>query len=94
MKTLYKFIYFEKTIIRRKNEDETILWEDHPVWNCRNRRSGDVLGQIFWHRPWRQYTIHPTPDAVFNSTCLDDISHFLEQLKNAHPAPAAGEIGE
>ena len=71
MKTEYKFIYFIKV-------------EDKPktsIWHCRNDRSDDLLGEIKWYGPWRQYCFYPVPETIFNVGCLEDINHFIGQLK-------------
>lgn len=73
MKTRYKYIYFEMIETRPK----TI------VWGCFNRFNGFKLAEIKWYPRWRQYCFFPQFGTVFNISCLQDIEHFLEQLKNA-----------
>lgn len=72
MKTRYEYIHFVKI-------------EDKPktsVWRCQNNKSNHELGLIMWYAPWRQYVFEPAVAyAVFNDACLDDISHFLGQLR-------------
>ena len=71
MKTKYKFIQF--------------VWvEDKPktsVWSCRNNRSNRELGEIRWYPMWRQYCYFPTVQAIYSVGCLEDINHFIGQLK-------------
>lgn len=45
-------------------------------WVVSSKRSGDVLGHIRWHGPWRQYVI-VFHDAIFNRGCLADVDKFL-----------------
>jgi len=71
MKTEYKYIYF----IWLKNKPKT------SVWHCRNQGSNDLLGEVKWYGPWRQYCFFPEMATVFNNTCLDDVNHFMSQLK-------------
>ena len=55
------------------------------VWECKNNRSGDVLGKVGWYGPWRQYCYFPEPyiEAVYSVGCLDDIEQFIKRLKEA-----------
>ena len=71
MKTRYKFIYF----IHVANKPKT------SVWHCLNNGSDSLLGGIEWYGPWRQYCFFPEFDTVFNVSCLEDINHFIGQLK-------------
>lgn len=75
MKTEYQYLTFDKT-------------EKQPVktskWNCRNRKSQTILGEIKWHSAWRQYCYFPTVQAVYSDDCLKDISDFIKQLKEYH----------
>lgn len=41
----------------------------------------DQLGIIKWFPRWRQYCFFPEDDCVFSKGCMDDINHFMEQLK-------------
>lgn len=43
-------------------------------------RNGDnILGNISWYGPWRQYCFFPMEETVFSGGCLDDISAFLKK---------------
>jgi len=75
MKTEYQYIHFAKTAEKPK----TVVYE------CRNNRSGEVLGEVKWYGPWRQYCFHvaggaPYTTAIFNVGCMKDICDFIEQL--------------
>ena len=69
MKTEYKYIKFVQTVLVDN-------------WNCLNRKSGDGLGCVSYYAPWRQFVFEPDEmgDVIFNSSCLRDIAHFLDQL--------------
>jgi len=71
MKTIYKYIYFE--VIEEKPKTK--------VWGCFTIAGHSRLGEVKWYGPWRQYTFSPIPDTDFSMDCLDDIKHFLGQLK-------------
>lgn len=71
MKTRYKYIHFDVVEVKAKTK----------VWVCRNNRTDGILANIMWYSTWRQYCFFPVMGAVYNDTCLDDISHFLKQLR-------------
>jgi hypothetical protein len=43
-------------------------------------REGVQLGQIKWNGKWRQYCLF-TNDTIWSIRCLDDITDFLQELK-------------
>jgi len=69
MQTEYKYIKFIQTTIVDN-------------WNCLNKKHGDELGSVFFYKQWKQFVFEfiELGDCVFNSTCLRDIAHFLDQL--------------
>ena len=71
MKTRYNHIHFV---------DQDVL-SDVKTWECRNNKSGAVLGGVFFYRKWRKYCFVPETGSFFDETCLQDIIHFLGQLK-------------
>lgn len=69
MKMKYQYIYFD-------------LVEELPKtkrWWCRNNKTKSILGVVKWYSGWRQYCFFPEYGCVFNESCLDDISHFLNE---------------
>ncbi len=73
MKTKYKFIYFEKIAITEDLQK--------PSWLCRNNKTNDILGTIFWYQTWKQYVFEPESQfVVFSKSCFRDIIDFMEQL--------------
>lgn len=50
------------------------------VWYCVANSGDDILGQLSWHRDWREWEIEPAPGSVFSWECLRDMSDFLQQL--------------
>lgn len=71
MKTQYKFIYFLKTYDLPKTS----------VWHLRSRKSDDLLGEVKWYGPWRQYCYFAMNEAVYSVGCLEDINDFIRQLE-------------
>ena len=71
-KTRYKFIHF--VMVKQNPKTE--------IYACRNNSSNDELGVVRWYPAWRQYCFFPVfGDLVFNAGCLDDITHFIKQMK-------------
>jgi hypothetical protein len=50
------------------------------VYSVDSRSQGARLGLLKWYGPWRQYTLMPEPDTVWNKTCLLDITAFIDGL--------------
>jgi hypothetical protein len=66
----YKYIHFAEI----HNTGKT------SVWSCRNNKSGEELGQVKWHGPWRRYCYFPSCPAVYSTGCLKDIEDFIEHI--------------
>ena len=71
MKTEYKYIRFEQTVLNGH-------------WNCLNRKSRDEIGSVFYYKPWKRFVFEfiELGDYVFDASCLRDIAHFLDQLNS------------
>ena len=39
----------------------------------------ESLGEIRWYSHWRRYVFFPLPDTVFDSSCLKEITDFIDQ---------------
>lgn len=74
MKTKYKYIEMEKIIIKNKKRKTDI-------YSVKSKSSAWEIGKIKWFPSWRQYCFFPESNTIFSKGCLDDISDFLEQLK-------------
>lgn len=48
------------------------------VWDVMSVSGGYRLAQIRWHGPWRQYTLRPEPQTIWNPGCLTDVTRFIE----------------
>ncbi len=71
MKTKFEYIHFVKVAEKPKTS----------VWECRNNKSGFVLGVVKWYGPWRQYCFSQVAIlGVFNAGCLDNIAEFIRSL--------------
>lgn len=50
-----------------------------PLYQIYNNKSNDILGQIFYYSPWRQYCFRAKDDnCIWNNSCMLDIIDFLE----------------
>lgn len=52
-----------------------------------DNESGQRLGKIEWHAPWRQYCFIYNMSSfttILNKGCLDDISNMIENLMFYH----------
>lgn len=50
------------------------------IYKCCNNKTGDTLGHVKWHGPWRQYCFMPYVASVYSSGCLKDIREFIGGL--------------
>lgn len=50
------------------------------IYEVRSKSHGDVLGQIKWHGPWRQYCFFPNGDTLWSWGCLEEIQIFINNL--------------
>ena len=41
---------------------------------------GNVLGEIDWYIPWRQYVFEAAPDTIWNKDCLREVAAYLDGL--------------
>ncbi len=67
----YKYLAFQELI--------RVEGRKTAVYSCRNKRSGEELGQIRWYGAWRQYCYFPTVQAVYSAGCLRDIAGFMAE---------------
>ena len=68
MKTKYRFIHFEQTILVG-------------IWNCINNRHSTILGVVSYYTPWKQYVFNAEDTGdIFSQDCLEDIIDFMKQL--------------
>lgn len=68
MKTRYRFIHFEQTIM-------------NGFWNCVNNKHKTVLGVVSYYKPWKQFVFNAEdPSDIFSQDCLADIIDFMKQL--------------
>jgi len=68
MNIRYEYFHFLKT----KDKAKTSVWE------CRNNRSGKIIGLVQWYGPWRQYCYFSFIHGVYSSGCLSDIRNFIK----------------
>ena len=47
------------------------------IFEIRNKRSGDMLGDVKWYGPWRQFCFFPLAGTVWSNGCLYDIKDVI-----------------
>ena len=73
MKHKYKRIHFLRA--------DTDLLKEKPYWRCKNNRTYATLGIVEMYSQWNKYVFEPTANCAFDISCLQDIIHFMGQLK-------------
>ena len=53
------------------------------TYSVDSRSGGYRIAIIKWYGAWRQYTLFPEPDTVWNKTCLQDVIAFIGELMEA-----------
>ncbi len=73
-KTEYQFLVFTQLPSTGKTE----------IWQCWNKHHSVLLGTVKWYGAWRQYCYFTRDDTevVYSIGCMNDICHFINQLKN------------
>jgi hypothetical protein len=47
------------------------------IWAVMSNSSGDRLGTIKWHGPWRCYVFVPEWNTIWNIGCLETVNGFI-----------------
>jgi hypothetical protein len=50
------------------------------TYEIKSRRTGEVLGHIFWYGAWRQYIFTTPEEIAWSIGCLQEVMAFLEML--------------
>ncbi len=53
------------------------------VWRVVSASSGDRLGWVRWHAPWRRYCFSPVQGTIWSPDCLRDVATFCEKQTEA-----------
>lgn len=48
------------------------------IWIVKNSQSDFEIGRIHWHNPWRKYIFSPSDNCIFDTSCMREISDFIE----------------
>ncbi len=51
------------------------------VYDVVAKERGEMLGEVKWFARWRKYAFHPNAGTLYEQDCLNDISSFLDRLK-------------
>lgn len=71
IKTKYKHIHFVNYGIENGKR----------YYACENNKSDTHLGTAYFYPTWRKYVFVANEYAIFDESCLQDVCHFLGQLK-------------
>lgn len=55
-----------------------------------NKKSYEILAEIYWNTGWRQYCLYPEPQCVWSTSCLDVVIKFIKEINTAHKAKRGG----
>jgi hypothetical protein len=47
------------------------------VWSVYSKSTRTLLGQIFYHAPWRNYVFGPVARIIFDKNCMQEITDFI-----------------
>lgn len=48
------------------------------LWEIQNNDTGAVLGTIRFYKAWRKYVFMPLAGTVYDGSCLEEITRFVE----------------
>lgn len=63
------------------------------TYSVDSRSQGLPLGVIKWYGAWRQYTLMPEPETIWNNECLRNVIDFLDGLMRERRDAAAATNG-
>ena len=47
-----------------------------------NIHHDEEIGEIRWFGKWRQYCFLPSPNTIWNTTCMEDVQTVIKELMN------------
>lgn len=87
MKKYVDFVLVEKkpktnvyNVVKRRKRSPL----DKPI--ILHERPPEVLGQIYWYGPWRQYIFEPLEETIWSKGCMQQVQDFLKELMDARKA--------
>lgn len=70
-KTKYKYIEFHA-----EAQQGVAYWS---IWNHKYKQ---LIGRVEFHKRWKEWEFVPEYGTGFTIECLEDIIHFIKQLKD------------
>lgn len=65
-----------------KFEAQNRVHDGMPVFSIINKHHGDVIGEIFWYKDWKQMVARFKEDSIWSEDCLEDVRLFILGLNN------------
>jgi len=56
------------------------------IWDVKSRGNSAPLGQVKWYDAWRKYVFYPSPNTLFDYSCLQEIALFCHTNTRSHNA--------
>jgi hypothetical protein len=53
----------------------------HAIYDIVNKKSGTILGVVYYDPPWRQFVATYQEGCIFSVGCMEDIIAFIRTLK-------------
>ena len=70
--------WLEFRLLRRTDSGKTNVYQ---IWS---KKPSFLVGEIRWYNGFRRYSFFPDGNAVFEETCMQDITDFLKQVSENH----------
>jgi hypothetical protein len=74
----YKYIKFIPSVLDGKE-----------MWECKNRKSNDTIGIMYFYSAWKQWVFQAHPQAVFSIECINSIADYMA-YRNTLGLPVSG----
>jgi hypothetical protein len=55
-----------------------VIKKENDSWLVYNKHSKEMIGSIFYYKPWKKYVYEPQNDTVYDESCLADILQFMK----------------
>ncbi len=60
--------------------DKIMLVPNEDFWEVANQNKCELLGIIYFHKPWKKWVWYQHPDAIMAKDCMDSVSKKMATL--------------